>query len=72
MVLEVLRRLGVDADRAALIGDIGSDLEAARAAGVRGLLVPTRETDHGEVAGAVPDVAVNLRHAVDLLLERAA
>jgi histidinol-phosphate phosphatase family protein len=71
MVLQVLRRLGVEVDRAALIGDIGSDLEAARAAGVRGLLVPNRETDHGEVAEAVPDVAVNLRHAVDLLLERA-
>jgi phosphoglycolate phosphatase-like HAD superfamily hydrolase len=55
-----------------LIGDIGSDVEAARAAGVRGVLVPTRDTDHAEVAAAGPDVAVNLRHAVDLLLERVA
>jgi histidinol-phosphate phosphatase family protein len=72
LVLDVLRRLGVAADRAALVGDIGSDVAAARAAGVRGVLVPTRETKRAEVAAAVPDVAVNLAHAVDLLLERAA
>jgi histidinol-phosphate phosphatase family protein len=72
LVLDALARLGVAPSRAALIGDIGSDVEAARAAGVRGVLVPTRDTLHTEVAAAGPDVAVNLRHAVDLLLERVA
>jgi histidinol-phosphate phosphatase family protein len=72
LVLDALDRLGVAPSRAALIGDIGSDVEAARAAGVRGVLVPTRDTDHAEVAAAGPDVAVNLRHAVDVLLERVA
>ena len=38
MVLEALADFGLDADRVVLVGDKGSDLEAARRASVRGLL----------------------------------
>ncbi|WP_084958301.1 D-glycero-alpha-D-manno-heptose-1,7-bisphosphate 7-phosphatase [Thermoactinospora rubra] len=51
----------------ALIGDIGSDMEAARAAGTRGILVPTAETLPEEIAAA-PEVAKDLTTAVDRIL----
>ena len=60
-------RLGVDPRRCAVVGDIGADVEAARAAGARGVLVPTARTRAGEIAAA-PERAADLREAVDLLL----
>ncbi len=57
----------VAAASSAVIGDIGSDLAAARAAGARGVLVPTRVTRPAEVAAA-PVVAVDLLQAVDVVL----
>jgi histidinol-phosphate phosphatase family protein len=59
--------LGVEPSRCALIGDIGADVEAARAAGARGVLVPTPRTRADEIAAA-PEVAPDLGAAVDLLL----
>jgi histidinol-phosphate phosphatase family protein len=59
--------LGVDPRGCVLIGDIGSDVEAARAAGARGVLVPTAVTRPGEVAAAA-EVAPSLGAAVDRLL----
>jgi phosphoglycolate phosphatase-like HAD superfamily hydrolase len=50
-----------------VIGDIGADVEAARAAGARAVLVPTARTLPDEVAAA-PERAPDLRTAVDLLL----
>jgi D-glycero-D-manno-heptose 1,7-bisphosphate phosphatase len=50
------------------VGDIGADVEAARAAGARGVLVPTPLTRPEEIAAA-PEVAPDLAAAVDLLLE---
>jgi len=49
-----------------MIGDIGSDVEAALAAGARAVLVPTRHTKAGEIDHAyrVAAVAPNLRTAV--------
>ena len=55
-----------------MIGDVGSDVEAARAAGARAILVPTQVTRREEIAAA-PEVAPDLATAVDMLLgERAA
>ena len=71
LVLEAASRLGVAPDRCAVIGDIGADVEAARAAGARGVLVPTPETRSEEVAAA-PEVAPDLEAAVELLLGEAA
>ena len=67
LVLRAAATLGVDPARVAVIGDIGADVEAARAAGARGVLVPTAVTRPEEVAAA-PEVASDLAGAVDLLL----
>lgn len=61
--------LGVDPDRCAVIGDIGSDIDAAAAAGARSVLVPARATRPTEIAAA-PVVAANVGRAVDLVLAR--
>jgi histidinol-phosphate phosphatase family protein len=59
--------LGVDPSDCVVVGDIGSDMEAARAAGARGVLVPTGRTRREEVEAA-PVVAPDLIAAVELLL----
>jgi histidinol-phosphate phosphatase family protein len=67
MVLEAAALLGVDPERCAVVGDIGADVDAARAAGARALLVPTRRTRSDEV-DAAPERAADLEEAVELLL----
>ncbi|MBB4919272.1 histidinol-phosphate phosphatase family protein [Streptosporangium saharense] len=59
LVLRAAAALGVDARDCVVIGDIGRDMEAARAAGARGILVPTPVTLPGEVAAAA-EVATDL------------
>jgi D-glycero-D-manno-heptose 1,7-bisphosphate phosphatase len=59
--------LQVPPSQCAMIGDTGADMEAARAAGARGVLVPTPMTLPDEVANA-REVAGSLAEAVDLLL----
>ncbi|HWM10064.1 MAG TPA: HAD-IIIA family hydrolase [Solirubrobacteraceae bacterium] len=68
LVLRAAAGLGVDPRRCAVVGDIGADVEAARAAGARGVLVPTARTRPEEIAAA-PEVAPDLASAVDLLLD---
>jgi histidinol-phosphate phosphatase family protein len=70
LVLEAAARLGVAPERCAVVGDIGADVEAARAVGARGVLVPTHRTRREEVVAA-PERADDLEAAVDLLLGRA-
>jgi histidinol-phosphate phosphatase family protein len=67
LVLAAAARLGLDPHRCAVVGDIGADVEAARAAGARGVLVPNGRTRAEEVAAA-PERAASLTDAVDLLL----
>ena len=67
LVLAAAAALGVDPGECALIGDIGPDIEAARAAGARAILVPTPATLPEEV-DAAPEVARTLEDAVDLLV----
>jgi HAD superfamily hydrolase (TIGR01662 family) len=50
-----------------VIGDIGADVDAAVAAGARGILVPGPATRVEEIAAA-PDVAGRLADAVDIVL----
>ncbi|MHA7262725.1 D-glycero-alpha-D-manno-heptose-1,7-bisphosphate 7-phosphatase [Arthrobacter sp. TMN-37] len=66
MVLSACSRLGLDPGEAAVIGDIGADMGAARAAGAVGVLVPTAVTRREEVLAA-PLVADSLAGAVELL-----
>jgi histidinol-phosphate phosphatase family protein len=68
MVIDALADLGVPARRAALVGDIGADVEAGIAAGVRSILVPTPVTRQAEIYAA-PEVAPTLAAAVHLILD---
>jgi histidinol-phosphate phosphatase family protein len=70
LVLRAAAELGVEPSRCAVVGDIGADVEAARAAGARAVLVPTAVTRPEDVRAA-PEVAPDLSSAVDLLLEGA-
>ncbi len=67
MLLDAAAALGVDPLRCALIGDIGADVQAATAAGMRGILVPTAVTKPAEIAAAA-ECAATFAGAVDLLL----
>lgn len=67
LLLAAAAALGVDPSDCALIGDIGPDVEAARAAGVRPVLVPTPATRPDEVAAA-PEVVATLEEAVARLV----
>jgi HAD superfamily hydrolase (TIGR01662 family) len=70
MILRAAERLGVDPADVVMIGDIGADVEAARAAGATGILVPTPITRIEEIesAGIVADTLVDavalVMHAV--------
>lgn len=68
LVLAAAAALGADPRSAVVVGDIGSDVEAAHAAGAVGVLVPTAATRPDEIARA-PVVAPDLAAAVDLILD---
>jgi HAD superfamily hydrolase (TIGR01662 family) len=67
LVRQAAARLGVAAERCAVVGDIGADVEAAQAAGARGVLVPNIRTLPAEIEAA-PEVAATFAEAVALLL----
>jgi HAD superfamily hydrolase (TIGR01662 family) len=67
MVFAAARRFGVSPAECIVVGDIGSDIEAAHAAGARAIIVPTPITLPQEVARA-PERARDLREAVRMIL----
>jgi len=67
LVKEAAAALGTEPERCALVGDIGSDVDAALAAGARPILVPTPQTLETEIAGA-PEVARDLTDAIARIL----
>lgn len=67
MLLSAIDELDVPIAEAVMIGDIGADVLAARAAGCRGILVPTQRTLPEEVSGAEA-VAETLLEAVVMAL----
>ena len=67
MIRSAAAELGIDPEYLVVIGDIGSDVAAARAAGARAVLVPTQATLPEEIALA-PEVAPDLFTAVTRLL----
>ncbi|HKY66772.1 MAG TPA: HAD family hydrolase [Acidimicrobiales bacterium] len=67
MVHAAATACGVPVQRCAVVGDIGADVAAARAAGARSVLVPTSVTMAAEVAAA-PCVAEDFTAAVDAVL----
>ena len=68
LIVDAMARLGVEPDEVAVVGDIGRDIQAARAAGCRSVLVPTPITLESEVEAAT-EVATTLADAVAMLLE---
>jgi histidinol-phosphate phosphatase family protein len=67
LVLRAAAALGVAPAECVVVGDIGSDIEAARRAGARAILVPTPVTLAAEIADA-PCVARTLADAVSIVL----
>ncbi len=67
MVRAAATELGVPVHRCVLVGDTGADVDAAAAAGARGILVPTARTRPEEVRDA-REVAPDLTTAVELAL----
>ncbi|WP_158895391.1 HAD-IIIA family hydrolase [Amycolatopsis anabasis] len=72
LVRRAAEALGVPVRRCVLIGDIGSDVEAARNAGAEAILVPTARTLPEEVAEARrhATVAADLSEAAEFALRR--
>jgi HAD superfamily hydrolase (TIGR01662 family) len=71
LLLAAAGAVGADPRRCVMIGDIGADIEAARAAGMRAVLVPTDVTRAEEIAAA-RETAPTFADAVDLLLREPA
>ena len=67
LIVAALDELGVDGHDCAMVGDIGSDVEAGLGVGARSILVPNAATLADEVARA-PEVAGDLDEVVDALL----
>ncbi|MDQ2849413.1 MAG: HAD-IIIA family hydrolase [Actinomycetota bacterium] len=67
MVLAALQQLGVSAAECALVGDAGSDIRAAGAAGVRAVLCPGPQTTLQDRQDA-PHVCRDVTSAVQLLI----
>ena len=67
LIRRAAAELGVPASDCVVIGDIGSDVHSAAAAGAAAILVPTEQTRREEVAAA-PLRAADLSEAVDLVL----
>jgi histidinol-phosphate phosphatase family protein len=67
LLLKAAAELGVEPAECVMVGDIGADVEAARRAGARGILVPTPVTLAAEVAAA-DETAADLAAAVALAL----
>jgi HAD superfamily hydrolase (TIGR01662 family) len=65
MITSAAAALGVAPHECAVIGDIGADIEAARRAGTRAVLVPAPQTRPEERAGA--RVAPDVRTAVEMV-----
>ncbi len=67
LVHQAMRRFGVTPQQCLVIGDIGSDVDAACNAGAAAILVPTPITRVDEIRRA-PNVCENLDEAADLVL----
>ncbi|GAA2207817.1 hypothetical protein GCM10009850_032750 [Nonomuraea monospora] len=67
LVIRAAAVLDVSPRDCVVVGDIGRDMEAARAAGARGILVPTQETLREEIRQA-SEVADDLIDVVDRVL----
>lgn len=67
LITSALRQVGCAPGDCVVVGDIGSDIDAAFGAGTRAILVPTAVTRRAEIVRA-PVVAANLDAAVGIIL----
>ncbi|HEY1428085.1 MAG TPA: HAD-IIIA family hydrolase [Candidatus Tumulicola sp.] len=67
LLLQAIEALAVRPEDCVMVGDIGADIDAARAIGARSILIPTAVTRPEEVLAA-PVVALHLDGAVDAIL----
>ncbi len=67
LIIDAAVQFGIAPRDCVVIGDIGADIAAARAAGARAILVPTQQTRPDEVEAA-PESAATLVEAVDTVL----
>ena len=67
MVKRACHAVGVQPSRCVVVGDIASDVDAAESAGAVGILVPTPNTESGEVRAAL-HVHTDLPTAVEAIL----
>ena len=67
LIHRAAQALAVSPSDCVVIGDIGSDIAAATAAGARAVLVPTPQTRPEEISAA-PVRATDLSSAVELIL----
>jgi histidinol-phosphate phosphatase family protein len=67
LIVRAATALGVPPEDCVVVGDIGADMDAASAAGARGILVPTPRTRPEEILTA-PAVALHLDEAIDAIL----
>ncbi|MET7331863.1 HAD-IIIA family hydrolase [Nonomuraea sp. NPDC005650] len=70
LVIRAAAVLDVSPRDCVVVGDLGRDMEAARAAGARGILVPTPQTRPEEIQQAA-EVADDLIDVVDIVLSDA-
>ncbi|MFI7636386.1 D-glycero-alpha-D-manno-heptose-1,7-bisphosphate 7-phosphatase [Nonomuraea sp. NPDC049400] len=70
LVIRAAAILDVSPRDCVVVGDIGRDMEAARAAGARGILVPTQQTRREEIDQAA-EVADDLTDVVERVLSDA-
>lgn len=70
LIHEALAAFGASPDECIVIGDIGSDMQAAAAAGAHAIMVPTAVTRTQEIEAA-PLVCANLLEALDVVLGQA-
>ncbi len=68
LIYRAAEALGVEPRDCVVIGDVGSDIAAARAAGCRAILIPTEQTLATEITAA-PEVAFDMLEAVDWLVD---
>ena len=67
LIVDAARQFGVTPGDCVVIGDIGSDVDAALAAGARAILVPTTVTRQAEI-DAAPHVARDLAEAAQMVV----
>lgn len=69
LILDAAKALGTHPTRCVVVGDIGSDMQAALAAGAAAVMIPTDVTRAAEIAAA-PAVVADLAGAVDWIRYR--